>query len=405
MRYRKIAKRFSYHNILMTHTLVAAVVLASIIFALSGPEQCRCAPLQSDMPRDFRQLLQKLGAAAPDPCTNPSEAYKDAEKTEDGLFRKATDVVTQELNAAISGPKSPKDRAGEALKKLERMSAEINAAWPDENRLHFQILDVPPLLVLKMTIRTHARFFVFGIPEESSGKPNLLWQEVGSDEESFEHDSPRSWLDLYPLHRGRSGNARFLAKFGYTGCAGSSGVMYDAREWSPKDSGDLELIIKQEGAFGMDEAPEGHTPSPKDPFPPIGVLRTEGSLITLPFCWFSAIDTWDNPSLCAVDTYDVPGDDVRFRSRAYNRLDLLPIAKAIEYAEQRDYPAVLGYCASSDVARRLVRDIPPHVFADDLRVTRTGDGKERVELGYPTTYRFDLEKRAGRWLVVAFSAE
>jgi hypothetical protein len=140
-------------------------------------------------------------------------------------------------------------------------------------------------------------------------------------------------------------------------------------------------------------------------FAQIGKLQTEGPAITLPYCWFSPIDTWDNPSLCAVDTYDTSGDQVKFRSRAYNRPDLLPIAKAIEYAEQRDYPAVLAYCASGDVALKLVRNIDPHFFAGDLKVTRIGDGKERVEMELESTTRFEVEKRDGRWLVVSFDAE
>jgi hypothetical protein len=135
------------------------------------------------------------------------------------------------------------------------------------------------------------------------------------------------------------------------------------------------------------------------------LVNTEGSLITLPYCWFSAIDTWDNPSLCAVDAYDLSADSVTFRSRAYNRPDLLPIAKAIEYAEQRDYSAVLGYCASSQVARRLVRNIPPHAGAEDIRVTHTANGREHVEFGSGPGYSFDVEKHAGRWRVVAFSIE
>jgi hypothetical protein len=283
------------------------------------------------------------------------------------------------------------------MKTLERMSSEVNAAWPGEDRLHFQILDLKPALVIKMTLRTHGRFFVFGIPEEDSGKTNRLWKEVGSDESFLEDDPFPSPVDLYPLHRGPSGNPRFLARFVHGGCAGSIGVSYDAREWRPQGTGDLELVIKQAGAWGLDDKVPG--------FPQIGKLRTEGPLITLPYCWFSAIDTWDNPSLCAVDTYDLTGDKVQFRSRAYNRPDLLPIAKAIEYAAQRDYPAVLGYCASSEVARRLVRDLSPYVFVDDLRVTRTGNGKEHVEFGSGPAYRFDVEKRADRWQVVAFSEE
>ena len=283
------------------------------------------------------------------------------------------------------------------MKKLGQLSAEINANWPDEDRFHFQILDLPPALVLKITIHSHARFFVFGVPEETSGQPNRLWQRVGSDDESSEHEAPRSWIEIYPLHRGAAGNARFLAEFGYTGCAGSSGVVYDAREWNPKGFGDFEQVIKQEGAFGLGDKVPG--------FAQIGKFRTDGALITLPYCWFSSIDTWDNPSLCAVDTYDTSGDNLKFRSRAYNRPDLVPIAKAIEYAQRRDYPAVLGYCASGEVARRMVRDLPPSVFAGDLRVTRAGKGKETVAIGDPPSYRLDVEKFAGRWLVVAFNAD
>jgi hypothetical protein len=53
-----------------------------------------------------------------------------------------------------------------------------------------------------------------------------------------------------------------------------------------------------------------------------------------------------------------------------------------------------------------VRDVPPFIFSDShLQVTHTGKGKERVELGDEPTYLFDVEKRAGRWRVVAFSTK
>jgi hypothetical protein len=283
-----------------------------------------------------------------------------------------------------------------ALRKIEGMSAEVNATWPEENRFHFDVLDLPPALVVKMIVRTHQRFFVFGVPEKDSGAPNRLWRRVGEDDESVESEVPQTQLALYSLHRSASGNARFLASFIHSGCAGSLGVVYDAREWNPQGTGDLRQIIEQEGSFGLDDKVSG--------FPVIGKVQTEGALITLPYCWFSAIDTWDNPSLCAVDTYDLFGENVKFHSRAYNRPDLLTVVKAIEYAGQRDYPAVLGYC-DSQVARRLVRDVPTKFFAGELRVTRTGKGRERVEIGYDPTYRFDLEERAGRWLAVAFGTE
>jgi hypothetical protein len=354
---------------------------------------------QLESAADFRQRLRNLAELSHDPCSPPSGREKDWDSAsgEHRLFSQAVHMVTVRLNGTPANAEQPKDRAAEALKELEALSAGINAAWPEENRFHFQILEVPPVLVVKMTIRTDARYFVFAAPDEDiSGKVQQFWQEVGADDASLEHDSARSLVELFALHRGSSGNARFLTKIESFGCAGSIGVVYDAREWNPKGMGDLAKVIEQEGAFGLDDKVRG--------FPQIGQLRTEGSRITLPYCWFSAIDTWDNPSLCAVNTYDLSRDKVRFRSRIYNRPDLLPVAKALEYAEQRDYPAVLGYCASSQLARRLVREAPPHVFAEDVRVTRKGNGKERVELG-GGAYRFDVERRSGRWMVVAFGIQ
>ncbi len=84
----------------------------------------------------------------------------------------------------------------------------------------------------------------------------------------------------------------------------------------------------------------------------------------------------------------------------------MSFAKAIEYAEQRDYAALLGYCGSTQVAAGMIRDLPPFVFAGAaIHVTPTGNGRKRVELGDGPDYRFDVEKRNGRWLVIAFKSE
>jgi hypothetical protein len=369
--------------------------LVSVLTMLTMAEQGYCAQAQQRaLSPDFRQLLQKLANFSPDICGADADVG-DPSDAEYRLFAKAAEILVSELNATPASAVAAHERANALLKKLEQVSAEVNGAWPDENRFHFEILDVPPALIVKMTILTQERFFVFAIPQDDSGKPNRLWQHVGSDEEYSERNGRNSSLTLYPLHRSASGNARFLAKFIISGCAGPLGVAYYAYEWGPSDRGSFEQIIKESGAFGLDDKTPG--------FEQIGTLRTSGSLITLPYCRFSGIDTWDNPSLCMVDAYDLSANDVRFRSRAYNRPDLAPIAKAMEYGQQRDYLAVRGYCASSEVARQIVRDLPPHVFAEDLRVTRTGKDKERVELGYSRTYSFKVEKISGRWQVVAFS--
>jgi hypothetical protein len=284
----------------------------------------------------------------------------------------------------------------ELLRALEAVSAQVNSAWPEGNRFHFEVLDLPPALVVKTSIRARQTFFVFGVAEEdANGLRNARWGLVGS--RSDDADQFASWVDLYPVNRGPSGRARFLARFTGGGCAGPFGIAYDVREWDPKGIGSLSEIIQQGGAFGLDDRVPG--------FARIGKLQTQGPLITLPYCSFSAIDTWDNPSLCAVDTYDVAGDEVRFESRRYNRPELVPIAKAIEHAGRGDYPAVLGYCASNEIAHKVVRSIPQSVFADDLRVTLKRRGVKHVELGYAPTLRFDVEKRGGRWLVIAFDTK
>lgn len=346
----------------------------------------------------FRQSLQNLVAYSPDPCGPPyGENNWHTSAIESRLFDAAQNIVVDALNDSTAPP-APKDRAAAALKRLEDESAGINAGWPEENRFHFELLDIAPALVAKMGVRSHERFFVFA-PERAPGRANVTWSEVGSDEEGLADPGvPQLTLSLFALHRGSSGNARFLARFGHSGCAGSTGVAYDAREWNPGPVAGLAQIIKQTGAFGLDDKVSG--------FPQIGDLKTEGPRVTLPYCWFSPIDTWDNPSMCAVDTYDLSGDNVKFISRVYNRPDLLPVSKAIQYAEQRDYGALLGYCGSAQVADSMIRDLPPFVFAGAaIHVSPLVNGKERVELGDGPDYRFDVEKRNGRWLVVAFKPE
>jgi hypothetical protein len=381
----------------------AAIVVVFLSVASSGWAQAAATQQTASRPQPqdvFRQSLQELVAYSPDPCGPPygNENNWHTSAIESRLFDAAQSIVANALNDSTAA-RAPNDRATTALKRLEDESARINTGWPEENRFHFEVLDVAPALVVEMGVRSHERYFVFGIFEGATGKAHGMWSEVGSDEEGLaDPEAPRLTLSLFPLHRGPSGNARFLAKFGHVGCAGSTGVAYDAREWNPGRIAGFTQIIKQSGAFGLDDKVPG--------FPQIGDLKTDGVRVTLPYCWFSPIDTWDNPSMCAVDTYDLSGDNARFITRVYNRPDLLPVAKAIEYAGQRDYGALLGYCGSAQVADGMMHDLPPFVYAGAaIHVTPMGNGKERVELGDGPDYRFDVEKRNGRWLVVAFKSE
>jgi hypothetical protein len=358
------------------------------------------SPQSNDPESILTELLSAAAELSPGACDPPygPEADAQARPLEIRVFDAAAAMITTALNAEGQSPRPPSDRATELLRRLEAVSARVNSAWPEESRFHFEVLDVPPALVVKASIRTSQRFFVFGIPEEdSNGNRNERWVLAGSDERQ---EAPVSVLDLFPVHRGPSGRARFLAKFIRSGCAGTFAVTYDVREWVPGGMGALDQIVKQVGTFGVHVKPDD-VPG----FPEIGTLQTEGAVISLPYCWYSRIDTWDNPSLCAVDTYDLSRDAVRFESRTYNRPDLVPIAKAIEHAMRHDYPAVLGYCASGEIARRLVRDMARDFFAEDLRVTHPRPNVEHVEFGFEAPYSFDVEKRGGRWMVTAFTTK
>jgi len=384
----------------------------AIFFAVSLSASCLWDPVRaqqaSDRTSSFDELLRKMSAAPGNACNSRGEDFSHLEFY---LFEQADKAVLQGLNESGDSAKSPvvgqKERAIKALTRLEQSSAEINKDWQEENRFHFEVLDIAPALVVKMTYRNRATFSVFGIPQFSDDhRSNAAWRTIGAaDDGRFEPRAGYDWVDLFPLRRGPSNRARFLAKFGAAGCGSGVGVSYYFYEWNPEDFGDLTEIIKQEGAVSQEEPVDANHPSKKDlssSFPPVGKLQTTGTILTLPYCWFSQIDTWDNPSLCAVDSWDISRDRARFIQRVTNRPDLVPIAKAMEYGQAHDYPALLGYCASAEVAQKILRNVPPHVYAGPgLKVRRINAVKERVELG-DDVLQFDVEKRAGRWLVVGF---
>lgn len=377
----------------MTRLAVATAILFSFLLfhpIAHGFQDSAHQPLA-----EIRRSLQDFTEFSPDPCGPPYGSEKDwhSAQIEDPLFEKVAESVVANLNA---GTATPQDRASEALRNVEHLSAEVNAAWPDENRFHFRVLDLDAILVVEMSIRTHERFFVFGIPQTFGDKQNDSWRQISVIQDDPQPEVPGISLGLYPIHRGPSGSPRFLVRAIMSGCAGSLGVIYDAREWSPDGYGHAEQIIDLKGSLGLDDKVRG--------FPQIGELRTGGSTIDLPYCWFSSIDTWDNPSLCAVDRYDLSGDAIRFVSRRVNRPDLLPIAKAVEYANKRDFGAVRGYCASDPVARRLVESAPGELFEVEVKVKRLSAGRELVydESG---NYRFIVERRVGRWLITGFTIQ
>jgi hypothetical protein len=368
--------------------LVYLTMLAgSTLLAIQNP----APPQQAHTPLDLAQELQKIAPLAPEPCF-PEEGQQADPPAIYGLFPHAAESVLAELNAPSSGASRPLDRATGALQRIEQLSAAINGAWPEEERFHFEILDLAPAIVVDMSLASGATYYVFAVPDQDAGKPGAEWRQF----EPLRNpgiNAMHTGLALHPLQRGPAGRPRFLANFTVFGCAGSYGGQYDAEEWNPDGFGSLVQIIQQDAAWGL---------VIDDPLAGIGTLKTDGPTVTLPYCWFSAIDWWDNPTLCAVDSYDLSGDSVRFIGRVSNQPDLLAVAKAIEYARAHDVPALAGYCVSDDVANDLARDMPARVFGVGLQVTAEGDGRERVELESFAVYRFEVERVGKRWLVASF---
>jgi hypothetical protein len=378
-----------------------------VLWLFPGPGRILRAQ-QAQAAPTFEDLLQKLSSAPADSCrARPGQDLSDLELR---LFMQADSAIARALNddEGSRPGATPRARAIGALKRLELASAEINRAWPDDKRFHFELLDLPPILVVKMTYRNRARFSAFGsFTDTIDAARGKRWQPLGALDQTIQSGGGYDSLELFPLLRGPSNSPRFLAEFQSMGCGSGLGVDYYAYEWSGGPTGELDQIINIEGAESRyrsdDQASQA---DPMNDFRPIGELRTNGQTITLPYCWFSAVDTWDNPSLCGVASYDLSGDQAEFAGVAYNRPDLVPIARAIEHAEAHDYPAVLAYCGSPDVAHTLVRDLPPFVSSvGGFEIEQTGAFREHVELGYDPVFSFDVQERRDRWVVVAFSVE
>lgn len=335
-----------------------------------------------------------MASDSPDDCGPPfltPSARTEVDQLEDQLVQAVQARVAEALNAPSPALISEAgSRATSSLGEIEQSSAEIDKGWPAEARFHFKVLALPPGILVNMTYRYQSYSILFGsydLNKYESNDPGTAWRQV----DLIDPHSRSSEIDLFPLHRGPSGRVRFLAKVWSSGCTGSIGESYYGYEWSPADGQIATEIIKIEGAEGLDRSASTH----------VGSLSTTGSTIELPYCFFSPVDTWDNPTLCAADSFDLSGDTPLFSGRTYNRPDLVTVAKAIQYAEAHDYVALRGYCASDIVAREIVRRVPPDLFAGTLDTVKAGPSRETVLLAEKTV-RFDLIKRRSRWLVESF---
>lgn len=366
--------------------LFAFAILLSLVAVAISSSALAAAPALLK-PQDL--LRQMAGMTTGDCSAVTSDA--DVGRPEEQLFSAVEDLVTDRLNATNPAATSdPLTRARSAVLEVEQSSAEINKSWASEARFHFKLLGLHPAILAVMSYRGQNKLVLFSyffLPKIAATDRGTEWREVSF----IDPDSRASDIDLFPLHRGPSGRVRFLVRAWHSGCAGSIGEAYYGYEWSPEAGQFPTEIIKIEGAEGVGYAESKH----------VGKLSTAGKIIQLPYCFFSAVDTWDNPTLCAADSFDLSEDDSRFIGRIYNSPDLVVVNNAIHYAQAHDYTAVRAYCASDAVARKLLREIPTFLMADMIKRSKASPTREKIVFEDGAVY-FNLVKRRGAWRLASF---
>ncbi|MEO8725862.1 MAG: hypothetical protein ABI383_07025, partial [Acidobacteriaceae bacterium] len=306
----------------------------------------------------FKAIAGELASAPADPCTLTGLARPASPSSlEDQLFAATDAAILQALQKPVA------ERMGDvrsALNALQTASAEADKAWPEERRFHYKLLAVYPILIVEFGLRGRTTYSVFGVPELKPTGPrqnNEAWLEIASDPLRFGVHKGRDELETSALYQGPSRRARFLIHYTFAGCGDTpQGIAYKGYEWDPKYAGKMRLILDREGAVSGKM------------YAAVGELHTSGSEISLPYCWWSAVDESVWASLCSVDNYDLSGDLVRFLSTTTNRPDLEAVARAIEYGERRDVSALLGYSVDSETAEGIAQSMPAYIYPDVVAV-------------------------------------
>lgn len=367
--------------------------LLTISVVTSGLAQTDLAPVSKE---DLKETLRQLEQFPPNPCDLKPEDAKTEAKLNSQLYVKTLAVLEQDLNNENGSSSIP-------LARVEASLVTLFGRHQGEDSEHtaspvsYELLDLRPILVLKLSVHSQERLFVLEHKGQRAGQ-NPRWQAV--DLQAYDDDkneAPISWrkLALVPLYSGKSSKMRFLSSITRGGCAGSFGVSYSAYEWDPENTdGALEKVIDIHGFLGSDnKVPD---------FPQIGRLKTAGTLITLPYCQFSVIDTWDNPSLCMVDTYNL-STRVSFQNRRYNRPDLVPVIQIFKHIGDREYPAIRAYTSSDAIANRILKELQPRAGSEEIKTRSLRSDLERITLSDLVNQSTFIVRKMGKgWKIVGF---
>jgi hypothetical protein len=340
----------------------------------------------------FKATAAQLASASPDSCSMAAGRFQPENAT--GLEDKLFEMTDAAVLKALHTDSSDQGRAAAVRRTLEAFraaSAEVNKAWPEERRFHYKLLAIYPVLVVQFGLRSRTTYSVFGVPElKPTGprRPNHDWLQIALDPLRWSVRKGNEELEISSLYEGPARRARFLAHYTFEGCGDvPRGIAYKGYEWEPAWTGKMRLILDREGTLS------GAL------YPTIGEMHISGKRITLPYCWWSAVDESVWASLCSVDEYDFSDDLVKFLGTQTNRPDLEAVARAIEYGERRDVSALLGYAIDARAANEIAENMPAYVYPDVVTVTQISDVRETITLGDGPVLHFTLIKRGDQWLI------
>jgi len=336
----------------------------------------------------LRVLLQELATNPPDDCSaGPAHDSAEAFGIEDRLYGLLGSIVLEAINNDLA---TPAEAARAALAQFKAVCDGITSSWESDKRLHYELLSIRPLLLLRLAIWNQETFVVYS-PVSLGLNPPTSWGIVQTADEgghaSYEH------LELFPLWRGPQGNPRFLEVKHFSSCMAGMTLDYvvNGYEWRPGESF-ITRILAKESSFSER--------GPKWKF------GTSGKTIAIPYCWSGdlLLVSIDSP-ICSVDTYDLSGDVVRFVRAEDNPEDLALVARVIEYAGNHDIEALSALCVSPQVARQLTEIMPPKPFFIGYDRKSLGPDSELLDFEDSSEMKITLERQQGRWRVAAVKVE
>lgn len=376
-----------------------ALLLATPVWSLPGRRVNPGDPVAA-----FQRLDQQLAGAPENECQGPSTFDFDrAYALEDKLFQTASEVVEDRLNAQ---PSKPITSATDVLKRLQGISRRTNAGWLPESQFHFQILSVPPALVVGLSFRGQATFFtymhgpVIGDLVQGGKSEGMGWSLAGTESQERQGHSPYEKLRLYALHRGPSHDPRFLSVKSFEGCAGAGETVYIGYAW-------WKIAYPPPHPFIWERTKILDRLS-RDPGESLAGkwwrFSLGGGIVRIPYCWDGGLLMSAWATICSVDTYDLRGDLVRYVGTRTNRPDWAVVASVIRYAQKRDIHAVRGYCTGDAVARRVVALMPPGtLYFAGVDTKHPASDKEVLDFSDGWDLKFTLDKVKDRWLISAFA--